>query len=64
MLSFTKEELIDALQEYAEQCGYSFTKGSTYRVWHPDKMCRDEYLTKLVVDAGGNIGAIQKGARE
>ena len=62
VLSFTEKELINALQEYALQNGYSFVEGSKYNVWHPNQNGHTEYLTKLVVDVDGNNGAIQEEA--
>lgn len=59
VLSFTEKELINALQEYAEENGYSFQKkNSEYAVWHPNRRGSGEYLTKLVVDIDGNNEAI------
>lgn len=62
VLSFTERELVKALQEYAKQNGYSFTKNGGYTVWHPSRNA-DEYLTKLVVDVDGNNEAILEGQK-
>jgi len=60
ILSFTDEELIDALKEYAKQRGYGFAEGSKYVVLHPDLVpCFDnDKLTKLIADIEGHDVAI------